>query len=116
MSRQELSYFDLVPQWQASNDATVGSQQETCVSGTSIMKVTGGYDSDSDGENGGPVIGNKRTVPAKRRQALHEKCITQDEMNKLESRLNRATILCTSLFCINIAISGAMFLNFIRKQ
>ncbi|KAF5552708.1 hypothetical protein FMEXI_2859 [Fusarium mexicanum] len=119
MSRQELSYFDLVPQWQASNHTTTGSQQATGVSesadSTCITKTTDEYDSDCDCDNGTAVIEQEVAVPAKRRQAFEGKRITQDELNKLENRLNRTTILCTSLFCINIAISGAMFLNFIRK-
>ncbi|KAF4500850.1 hypothetical protein FAGAP_2941 [Fusarium agapanthi] len=120
MSRQELSYFDIMPQWQASNHTTTGSQQGTGVSesadSTGVMKATDEYGSDSDCDNGTAVIEKNRTVPTKRRQAFEDKRITQDEINKLESRLKRTTILCTSLFCINIAISGAMFLNSIRKQ
>ncbi|KAF4435282.1 hypothetical protein FACUT_7311 [Fusarium acutatum] len=120
MSRRELSYFDIVPQWQASNHTTVRPQQGTDVSESpdsrSIIKVTDEYDADSDCENSSPVIARKYTVPVKRRQALQEKLITQDEMHKLESRLNRTTILCISLFCINIAVSGVMLANFMRNQ
>ncbi|KAG5745446.1 hypothetical protein H9Q69_007473 [Fusarium xylarioides] len=115
MSRQELSYFDIVPQWQTS----VQSQQETGVSespdSTTIIKVTDEYDADSDSESSIPIIDRKLVVPVKRRQALKDKRITQDEMKKLENRLNRTTVLCTSLFCINIAISGAMLLRFMNK-
>ncbi|KAF5724616.1 hypothetical protein FMUND_659 [Fusarium mundagurra] len=116
MSRQELSYFDIVPQWQTS----VLSQQGTDVSespdSTSIIKGIDDYDADSDCEDSIPVIDRKPLMRAKRRQALEDKSIVQDEINKLEGRLKRTTVLCTSLFCINIAISGAMFINFMRKQ
>ncbi|KAF5561597.1 hypothetical protein FPHYL_6090 [Fusarium phyllophilum] len=115
MPRQELSYFDIVPQWQTS----VQSQQETGISespdSTTIIEVTDEYDADSDSEDSIPVIERKLTVPVKRRQALEDKRIIQEKMNKLENRLNRTTVLCTSLFCINIAISGVTLLNFMRK-
>ncbi|PNP85470.1 hypothetical protein FNYG_01299 [Fusarium nygamai] len=116
MSRQELSYFDIVPQWQTSIRSRQGTGVRESPNSTSIIDVIDESDVDSDSENGPGVTEKKFTVPAKRRQALEDKHITQDEINKLESRLNRTTVLCTSLFCINIAISGVMFLNFMRKQ
>ncbi|KAI8402540.1 hypothetical protein FOFC_17855 [Fusarium oxysporum] len=96
MSRQGSSYFDIVPH---------------------INKVTDEIDAESDCENDTPVIEKKIIVPAKRIQALDDQRTTQqNKMNKLESRLERTTVLCTSLFCINIAISGVMLLKFISKQ
>ncbi|KAF5579443.1 hypothetical protein FPCIR_11101 [Fusarium pseudocircinatum] len=116
MSRQELSYFDIVPQWQTSIRSRQGTDVKESPNSTSIIDVMDESDVESDSENGPAVTERKFTVPAKRRQALEDKYITQDEMKKLESRLNRTTVLCTSLLCINIVISGAMFVNFMRKQ
>lgn len=116
MSRGEVSYFDILPQWQASSHAGVRSQRGTDVSEsadrTSITKITDESNADSGYET--ETRGNL-TVPTKRRQALEDKCITQVEINKLENQLNRTTIICTSLFCVNIVISGVMFLNFMKK-
>ncbi|KAF5575048.1 hypothetical protein FPANT_11497 [Fusarium pseudoanthophilum] len=116
MSRQELSYFDIVPQWQTSVQSQRGTGVQGSPNSISTIEAMDESDSDSDDGNGASGTGKKATVPAKRRQALQDERITREEMNKLESRLNRATVLCTSLFCINIAISGVMFLNFMRKQ
>lgn len=116
MSRGELSYFDIVPQWQVSSHAGIRSQRGTDVSEsadrTNITKITDEFDVDSGCDN---RTQRKLTVPAKRRQALEDKCITQMEMSKLENQFNRTTIICTSLFCVNIVISGVMFLNFMKK-
>ncbi|CVL06832.1 uncharacterized protein FMAN_16231 [Fusarium mangiferae] len=113
MSRQELSYFDIVPQWQT----TVLPQQGTGVNespqSASIVRMTDESDAGSGDENGTQI---KFAVSAKRRQALEDKRIAQDKMNKLENRLNRTTVLCTTLFCVNIAISGVIFLNSMRKN
>ncbi|EXK79894.1 hypothetical protein FOQG_15572 [Fusarium oxysporum f. sp. raphani 54005] len=96
MSRQGSSYFDIVPH---------------------INKATDEIDAESNCENDTPVIEKKLIVPEKRIQALEDQRTTQqNKMNKLEIRLDRATVLCTSLFCINIAISGVMLLTFISKQ
>jgi hypothetical protein len=115
MSRQELSYFDIVPHWQTS-----ARSQGTAVGGSpnskSIIGVIDESDVDSDSGNDTNVIERKPMVHGNGRQQLKDKRIIQDEIKKLESRLNRTTVLYTSLFCINIAISGVMFLNFMRKQ
>lgn len=112
MSRQELSYFDIVPQWQTTVPSQQGTGVSECLESTRIIEVTDESDEDSGCENGTPVIDRKPTAS---RQALKDKRITHSEMNKLESRLNRTTILCASLFCINIAISGVIVLKLIKK-
>nr|RBQ96718.1 hypothetical protein FVER53263_13467 [Fusarium verticillioides] len=114
MSRQEVSYFDIVPQWQTSiqSQGTVVSESPNS---TSMIGVVDESDVDSDSGDGTSVIERKPMAHGKGRQQLEDKRIIQDEINKLESRLNRTTVLCTSLFCINITISGVMFLNFMKK-
>ncbi|KAF5536676.1 hypothetical protein FNAPI_11668 [Fusarium napiforme] len=96
MSRQEVSYFDIVPEWQTS----IGSQQGTGVRGspnsTSTIEAMDESDVDSDSGNGTDVIENNATVPAKRRQAFEDTRVTREEINELESRLNRTTVLCVA--------------------
>ncbi|KAH7466825.1 hypothetical protein IWW34DRAFT_852744 [Fusarium oxysporum f. sp. albedinis] len=105
MSRQGSSYFDIVR-------ATVGES----LTNVSINKATDEIDAESGCENDTPVIDKKLIVPAKRIQTLEDQHITQqNKMNKLESRLGRTTVLYTSLFFINIAISGVMLPKFRNK-
>ncbi|EXL51816.1 hypothetical protein FOCG_07637 [Fusarium oxysporum f. sp. radicis-lycopersici 26381] len=107
MSRQGSSYFDIVP--------TVGES----LTNVSINKTTDEIDAESGCENDTPVIEKMLIVPAKRIQTLEDQHITQqnkmNKMNKLESRLDRTTVLYTSLFFINIAISGVMLPKFRNK-
>jgi len=98
---------------QTQKVATVGES----LTNVSINKATDEIDAESGCENDASGIEKKLIVPAKRIQALEGQCTTQqNKMNKLESRLHRTTVLCTSLFCINIAISGVMLLKLISKQ
>ncbi|KAG4272755.1 hypothetical protein FPRO04_10270 [Fusarium proliferatum] len=113
MSRQGLSYFDIVPQWQTSVLSQQGTGISESLKSTKIIEVTDESDEDSCCEKGTPVIDKKLTAS---RQALKDKRITQREMNKLEGRLNRITILYTLLFCINIAISGVIVLKLIKSS
>ncbi|KAF4953659.1 hypothetical protein FGADI_5995 [Fusarium gaditjirri] len=119
MSRQELSYFDAAPQWLASNHATRPQQGATVnesLPSRSMDLVTYGIDTESDCESGALVVQRKLRVPAERMQAFEDHhIIQQNEMSKLESQLNRTTVLCTSLFCINIAISVVMLVKFMSK-
>lgn len=113
--------FDIVPQWLTSNHTSIQTEKVATVgeslTNVSINKATDEIDAESGCENDTPVIEKQLIVPAKRIQALEDQCTTQqNKMNKLESRLDRTTVLCTSLFCINIAISGVMLLKFISKQ
>ncbi|RKL51881.1 hypothetical protein BFJ70_g595 [Fusarium oxysporum] len=110
MSCQGSSYFDIVP--------TVGES----LTNVSINKATDEIDAESGCENDTPVIEKMFIVPAKRIQTLEDQHITQqnkmnkmNKMNKLESRLDRTTVLYTSLFFINIAISGVMLPKFRNK-
>lgn len=79
-----------MPQWQT----TVLPQQGTGVSespqSASIIRITDESDADSGDENGTQI---KFAVSEKRRQTLEDERIAQDKMNKLESRLNRSTVL-----------------------
>lgn len=98
-----------------SKAATVGES----LTNVSINKATDEIDAESGCENDTPVIEKKLIVPAKRIQTLEDQHITQqnkmNKMNKLESRLDRTTVLYTSLFFINIAISGVMLPKFRNK-
>ncbi|EWY82878.1 hypothetical protein FOYG_14963 [Fusarium oxysporum NRRL 32931] len=77
-----------------------------------IMRLT----QKSGCENDTPVIEKKLIASAKRIQTLEDQHITQqNKMNKLESRLGRTTVLYTSLFFINIAMSGVMLPKFRNK-
>ncbi|KAF9775622.1 hypothetical protein IL306_006256 [Fusarium sp. DS 682] len=104
-------------EWQASSRASISTEQES-------SDIESNYRLNDFPEHEAlvPILNKQKfAILAERIQALEDekngrKDERDDEIEKLEGRLSKATILCTSLLCINIAMSGLVFLKYMGKQ
>ncbi|KAF4333296.1 hypothetical protein FBEOM_12882 [Fusarium beomiforme] len=132
MPSQDVSYFDIIPQWHATSSAAVFAQQgtSTCRSmpnvGVSLSTESRISDSNYcvreliEHEAVVPVDKSQLEILAERIQELEhqQSALKKDRDEKteqLESRLRKTAFLCASLLCINLAVLGLAFMKFMAK-